>query len=1333
MRLVCIAVGASALTQLERYTADPSADSPSSEYEILLHYVGGDHFGPKDWAPIFRDLEGSDMVLLDLMGVSKDFGETLFTRLIGFSGDIVVINTSLKKMRGLTRLGSFTMKSMSGNMGGKTGKKEKRNKKEKGAVSAMDKMRRMIDSMEKIGKALPVGPLRDVRNFIWIGKYWRFPTEKNIQSLINCIGRDYFKISSLPKPEAPEIVQVGVIQHPKEEKSYTDYLSYAEEHRFTPEKPMALLLYSQSQYPVNTHPAVADLLLRFEAAGVNVVPVPLARLNGEELRFIQSISFPGEVGGKTKESKERDGGKDRGKDKRRSRFHVCCNCIAFRLGQGPMGGSAEEAVDFLTRLDVPVLHPFFISKRSQEEWLKDKQGVRSGEFMLHYFLPELDGGIESYPIGASGSERITGGKAASEALVPPGDIALIDERVEKLISRIKGWARLKTKKNSEKKVAFLLYNYPPGEGNLGGGAFLDTFSSMEAVLDRLAEEGYRARRCGGEELRKRMLALGVVNSPRWQGEELPGSSGPRQQLRGTEEDAEEGARGGRVVLSRREYKELTRGQPDPEGVERQWGPFPGKIMTTPEGVKLPVLEYGNILIILQPPRSERTEDIAQYHDPYIPPHQQYIGLYKWLEAEAKVDALVHVGTHGTLEFLPGKERAMSGSCYPDYLVGSLPHIYLYYSGNPSESMIAKRRSHAVMLSHMEPVFGEAGLSGEIKELNALVSELSMAENTDAERGGEIEGEMRTLVESLGWKWEGVKNLEKRLYEYGTSLIPKGPHILGRSWTKEEALPLIYEILKRGPLLTTNRSNEGPGDENVEGKDRSLTGQIADGLGCPYEEMLERPDEFREEWDRIKRLGEAWIRAELETPKEDGENDRSGFSEMPELGPSEEALKFRVRELYRSVAENRELEALCKALDGSYVPAGPAGDVTRDPEILPTGRNMYQFDPRRVPSPSAEKLGRKIAKNTLEQYKSANGSYPKKVALVFWGLETAKTHGESVAQVFEYLGVRVRTINDFWEYRLEAVPLAELGHPRIDVTLQMSGFFRDLFPHCMEMLNEAFHLVASLEEGREENYFKAASEELFRELIELGTEAEEARDLSRGRLFGPAQAVYGTGLTGIVNSSVWKEEEDLSESFMNSMRYIYTKGRYGEEHRDLLEANLRRGEKGSQVRSSRDYEMTDLDHFYEFFGGLSRSVESRGGKKPAMLVSDTYQGRVRTEKIEEAVRRGAWTRLLNPVWIEGVLKDPYGGSGEIADRLENLLGLSATTGAVDNEIYTAACDKILLNEDIRHRIRESNPYALLEMIERLFETQSRGYWDVDDERLEKLKELYMELEGEIEGT
>jgi cobaltochelatase CobN len=733
-------------------------------------------------------------------------------------------------------------------------------------------------------------------------------------------------------------------------------------------------------------------------------------------------------------------------------------------------------------------------------------------------------------------------------------------------------------------------------------------------------------------------------------------------------------------------------------------------------ILVPGIVNGNVFLGVQPARGggERAQDSASYHDKGLAPHHQYVAFYRWLADEFGADACIHVGTHGTLEFLPGKEKAMSGDCAPDYLIGEMPHLYLYYLGNPSEAMIAKRRAHAVMISHMPPPFVPGGLYGEMLALDALLAEYHEAVDLDPDRFAAILTDIQAQAQALGWQGQSVEEIEETLHASRRALIPGRLHTIGQGFSSQEAHDFLAQFLRHAP------------DSSF-----ALYEHLCDRRGWDWAAIQEAPQQYAAELDDLEQATRAWLQAHV-VEQRPVEGTRAGNDQDAADSKVLQSLQGAISELYQNLQAPLELDTVSRALEGRYVPTGLSGDLFRSPEVLPSGRNMFQFDPRRVPSPSAMRRGALIVHNTLEQHLAAKGEYPRSVAVILWGLEAAQTQGETVGQILTYLGVQLAPSSTPWDARLELVPAETLGRPRIDVVVQICGFFRDMFPNLLSLLQDAFEMAARLEDETGPNYVRTNARQLRKALFEQGMDERDADELSLARIFGPSAAEYGTGVTRLIESQSWQNEADLVANYVASLKHVYTKTHHGEAIEGLFRQNVGRVQLVSQVRSTRDYEMTDLDHYYEFYGGLSKTVEQASGQKAMLLVSDTHEGRVRTEHVQKAIQRGARTRLLNPRWLDNMLAHRHHGGQQLANRLENLVGLAATTGQVDNSLFDEANDRLVLDEEMRRRIQENNPYALLEMVERLLEAEARGYWEANPEKLEQLKRIYLEIEGDLEG-
>ena len=746
-----------------------------------------------------------------------------------------------------------------------------------------------------------------------------------------------------------------------------------------------------------------------------------------------------------------------------------------------------------------------------------------------------------------------------------------------------------------------------------------------------------------------------------------------------------------------DYKKFLNGFADRDSVVNAWGEPGGDIMTDDNGdFLIPAAVYGNVLVGIQPSRGLHEDNDKLYHDKSLPPHHQYIAFYRYLHDKFGADAVIHVGTHGTLEFLKGKECGMSGTCYPDMLLYDTPHFYLYYCGNPAEATIAKRRSHAALVGYQPPVFIQSGLYGEYAELAKMLDDYHHQLAFSKSAADEVKQNIAALAEKISLPTD-MEELESELYRLNSSLIPKGLHIFGQAYSDEEAQCYVRELLKK------------PHDDTP-----SLCDIAAEELGI---DLVGAEEKGGEPLRKINALAEEYLDKYF-----------AGESVPEKLSRTIEYA----RKKYAEVKQNAENEQLLNALSGGYIPAKAAGDIYRSPEVLPSGYNLYQFDQRFVPTLTAYRRGARAAENTIKTYFDKYGHYPNSTAVILWGLETSRTQGETIGQIMAYLGARLAKGNSAWNPKYELIPIEELGRPRIDVTINICGFFRDLFPNIIDNLDDLLHLVNEADETDGQNYMKANSKKLYAYLTDRGYDHDEAERLSVTRIFGPREGEYGTGITSIIETKAWEKEEQIGSRFLTSLHYAYNRKERGGDMGDLYEQNLKSVEIVSQVRDNNEYEITDLDHYYEFFGGLAKSVEMVRGQKAVMLITDTTGAVPVTETAEKAVAKGIRTRVLNPKWIDGMLAHKYHGAQKIADRFENVMGLAATTGAVEQWIYNDLCAKYAQDKEMRRRMAENNPYAYMDILEQMEEYSRRGYWNADKEQLEAIRQAYLETENRIEG-
>jgi len=1056
--------------------------------------------------------------------------------------------------------------------------------------------------IEAMGKILPFGVLRDARSYIRIVKYWANGGYENYKNMFLFIC----KIKGLNVRAEDPIEYPGIsLYHPN--------YGYDYKPQIDPTKPTVGIIFYGGMHFESSIPTLREIVNKLNA---NIIPVysdGIVNLKAMREYFKDDID-------------------------------CIISLLWFRLNGGPLGGDPRPTIEFLKKKKAKLFTPTMMFMQKIKDWERSERGLDVTHGITTVELPEMDGGVEPIPICG----------------VKDYEVVPIADRVDNFVNRVNRWLDLKRKQNGKKRIAIIIYNYPTGEENLGSAAYIDTFASVERILEKLEKEGYNVEKAKIKDL---FMERKLFNAKLYPPEKI-----------------------GCPRMSLEEYLRYFNELPEDvrEEIMKFWGEPPGEIMVDEKGILIPGIILGNIFIGVQPSRPPLSgEDLySAIHDKTKPPHHQYIAFYKWIEKVFKADCVLHVGTHGTAEFTKGKEVGLSSKCFPDILIGTMPNLYIYHVINTSEATIAKRRLYGTLISYSSPPYTTSGLYEEYARLEELLNEYREASGKDEPRAEIAKKKALELAGRLNLG-NNLDEIETKLYEYKRSIIPKGLHVIGEKYSLEELEDFITLIARydRGEIKSLNRL-------------------IAEKKGLAYEEVINNPSKLKEIEEEARSIVKRFLKGER----------------FPEY---EKTLKYALKVAKKFADNSLELENLIEGLNGLYIEPSVGGDVIRNPEVLPTGRNIYAFDPLKVPTESAVERGRKIAETTIKKYLEKHGKYPESVGVVLWGFETAKTYGETIAQILEYIGVRVVHVSP-WEKKLEVIPLEKLGRPRIDVIVTICGFFREMFPNIMELLDKAFRMVAELDEPEEMNFIKKHAKE-------LGNYGE----LAKARIFGPTSTEYGTRLLQLVEDGIWDEERELAEAYISSMSYAYTKGHYSREARELFESLLRKVDLVSQVRDSHDYEITDLDHYYEFFGGLSKSVEVLKGEKPEMLIADTTREVVKVESIKEAIERGTITRILNPKWINEMLKHEFHGAQKIADRVEYLLGLAATTNAVKNWIWDKVAERFMFDEEIFERLKESNPYGTKEILERLLEANRRGYWKADEEILEELEDKYLELDGMLE--
>lgn len=1242
MKIVILTVSNAALADIVHVLRDINKEFPDA-LQLSLFYAAK-HFHKGEAERICQGIQHADFILLDLMGASREYEELVIEACQEKTCQILPIGGDKEEIRRLLRLGSFSGKDMQNGM-------------QPSARASLDSMVRMSNMAEKLGKMLPVGKLKDIKNYIQIIKYWKNAEEENIRNMLYLIGRDYGKNRDFPKPKDPVGAEDTGIFDPTASQYFSSVAEYRCSSNFDEQKPTIALLFYGHNYPNRTRGCVAAFMEKCKSFA-NLLPIAFARTTSRDIAKLRDILSV----------------------QTEKKIDLVVSFLAFRLGAGPMGGDAESAVQLLEELDVPFMHPFFMSRREMAEWEQSPQGINSTEFLIQMMLPELDGCIETIPIGALASAVYD-----ADLEIRIQELTLIEERANKVVSRIQKWLALRHKPNKEKKVAIICYNYPPGEDNLFGGAFLDTFVSVEKILGMLHREGYQVEPVTEAALRETFTAGKLVNSGRW---------------------GEETADVPFIRYPSRTYRQRLGSTKWSDELVRQWGQDPGEIMSEAENLLIPGKIFDHIFVGLQPSRGIHEQPEQFYHDKALLPHHQYIAFYQWLKDEFKADVIIHVGTHGTLEFLQGKECGMSGDCLPDYLLQDLPHVYLYYAGNPAEAMTAKRRSHAVLVSYQSPPFTESELYGDLAELEGFIHQRQEAELLDPSRLPALEKLICSKAKEQNLPCN-IEELEHELYRMRRSLIPRGLHVFGQGFSLDEAKDFVNFILRydRGELPALQRI-------------------IAQDEGLDYDQLQEQDQVLiLASLDQKSRM---IINGYIEK-----RSISKGLLQDQRVRKSCEAILEFGMAVFKNSRECQEEGGLLKVLAGRYLPARLAGDMVRNPDILPTGYNLYQFDPRLVPSAIAIERGARIAKNTLEQYWKEHGWYPKSTAIILWGLETSRTQGETLGQILYYLGVSVERRKNQFSPSFIIIPQEELEHPRINVVINICGFFRDMFPMLIGELHDVFQAVAELDEKNENNYLKAASYSLYKNLLGEGYSSQEAKELSCARIFGPAEAEYGSKVSKMIELKTWEDEKELGQTYTKNLQHVYSKNYRGKTIEGLFNSHLAAVDIVSQVRSNHEYEVTDLDHYYEYFGGLSKSVETAKGEKVKVYITDTTGEKVQTETVDKSIARGVRTRLLNPKWINGMLEHSYHGAQKINDRFENILGLAATTNQVENWIFSDMYKTYVADPIMRQKMVNNNRWAYFSMLERLMECNKRGYWKPTDEEMKTLRQAFLQVEGDIE--
>jgi len=976
-------------------------------------------------------------------------------------------------------------------------------------------------------------------------------------------------------------------------------------------------------------------------------------------------------------------------------------------------GGDDEAWDAgaVAALDVPVVQALCLTS-PRAQWAATGGGLSPLDAATQVAIPEFDGRLISVPF----SFKELDGDGLSRYVPDP-------ERAGRVAGTAVALARLRHIPPADRRVAVVLSSYPTKHARIGNAVGLDTPASAVRLLRALREHGYDLGPATGDDalpgvepadsdaLIHTLIAAGGQD-PEWLTD---------RQLAGAA-----------VRIPAADYLRWYGRLPAElrDAIEATWGPPPGELYVDRSGdprgeLVLAALRAGNLVLLVQPPRGFGENPVAIYHDPAMPPSHHYLAAYRWLEEGFGAHAVVHLGKHGTLEWLPGKNLGMSAACWADAVLGDLPLIYPFLVNDPGEGTQAKRRAHATIVDHLVPPMTRAETYGDLARLEQLLDEHASLAALDPGKLPAVRAQIWTLIQAarldhdlgLSSRPHDVEfddfllHVDGWLCEVKDAQIRDGLHVLGVAPAGAERVGLVLAMLQARQLWS-GHAGAMPG--------------LREALG-----LAEDGSATRTEVDRVERQARALVEAmELAGWRPGAAPAVAADVVGTRHEPVERLLRFAAAELVpRLEATTDELDAVLHALDGGHVPAGPSGSPLRGlVNVLPTGRNFYAVDPKAVPSRLAWETGQQLADSLLARYREETGGWPASVGLSVWGTAAMRTSGDDVAEVLALLGVR--PVWDDVSRRvtgLEVVDLAELDRPRVDVVIRISGFFRDAFPHVVAMLDDAVTLVAGLDEDPAANLVRAHA------LADL----ERHDDLRRAttRIFGSPPGAYGAGLLPLLDSRSWRDDADLAEVYAVWGGHAYGRGLEGRAAREDMEHAYRRIAVAVKNTDAREHDIADSDDYYQYHGGMVATVRHLTGAAPRAYVGDsTRPEQVRTRSLHEESARVFRSRVVNPRWVQAMRRHGYKGAFELAATVDYLFGWDATTGVVADWMYERLTAVYVLDPETREFLEQSNPWALRGITERLLEAVDRGLWEApEDATLQALRQVYLQVEGQLEET
>ena len=1170
-----------------------------------------------------EDIASADIIVVTMMFMDDHIQpviEDLRARRDGC--DALVCCMSAAEVARLTKLGNFRM---DGSQKGPLAflKKLKPKKTEGGGSTAGARQMAMLRRLPQILRFIP-GTAQDVRAYFLTLQYWLASSDDNVANMVRFLigryaGGPRRGLRDRVRAALPaEYPEVGVY-HPRMKQRM------GEDVRRLP-KPDGRngtvgLLVMRSYVLAGNTDHYDGVIAALEARGLRVIP---AFSSGLDARPAVERYF------------RRDG---------ETLVDAVVSLTGFSLVGGPAYNDSAAAEQLLGELDVPYLAAHSVEFQSLEQWQDSTLGLMPVESTMMVAIPELDGAT---------APMLFGGRSTAAAEDRKRDMHPEPERAAALAARVERQIRLRRTPVAERRVGLVLFNFPPNSGATGTAAHLSVWASLLHTLRALARDGYDVEVPENEDaLRERLL-------------------GGNARQYGADAN----------VCARIATDDHVRRETWLADIESQWGPAPGKHQTDGGSIFVLGEHFGNVFVGIQPAFGYEGDPMRLLFEQGFAPTHAFSAFYRYLREDYGAHAVLHFGTHGALEFMPGKQTGLSAACWPERLIGDLPNLYLYAANNPSEGTIAKRRAAATLISYLTPPVAQAGLYRGLADLKASIERWrALAPESDREAG-----ELAALIQaqaaeldlaSLEPAWPAnaaeaeITRLNEAMLELEYALIPHGLHVVGEAPTEAERADMLAAIAE-------GATGERPPEAAMQA--------LAAGASAA---------------DALAAAGLSDSDTNLEV--------------FGELAGAAELL-----------SRDHEIDAILKALDGRFVRPVPGGDLLRTTDILPTGRNLHGFDPFRMPSAFALTDGTRQAERLLERHLAEGNRLPETTALVLWGTDNLKSEGAPIAQAMALMGARPRFDSYGRLAGAELMTLEELGRPRIDVVVTLSGIFRDLLPLQTRMLAEAAWLAASAEEPCEQNFIRKHV---------LAYQEEHGCDLDTAalRVFSNAAGAYGSNVNYMIDSGCWEDEDELADTYTRRKCFAYGRGGQPVQQAELLKNVLGGVELAYQNVDSVELGVTTIDHYFDTLGGINRAVNSAAGQSVPVYIGDQTRGEGTVRTLSEQVALETRTRMLNPKWYEGMLKHGYEGVRQIESHITNTMGWSATTGQVAPWVYKQLTQTFVLDEEMRQRLADLNPTASARVASRLLEAHERQYWTPDESMLEALQRAGDELEDRLEGV